>query len=200
MNFKLCRESLAQRHGVVSKKTWILKNTTVWTTILTLSLQCCKTYRDAMMSIMLQQCYNKVQWNELFDKCTTWNCLSTTLYWINTTITLVFLTNYMDLISAGVSHNCGYRTSSGIVNVGVNIRVTKLSYNTHYTQYWQTENHFISIFAPSGSMTRVGVTVTVGVGYSSDRRAPQRSFSMWNVLQDKHGWWWRVVISLGGQY
>lgn len=54
---------------------------------------------------------------------------------LNTTITLVFLTNYMDLISAGVSHNCGYRTSSGIVNVGVNIRVTKLSYNTHYTQY-----------------------------------------------------------------
>jgi len=28
-------------------------------------------YRDAVTSMMLQQCYNKVQWDELFDKCTT---------------------------------------------------------------------------------------------------------------------------------
>jgi len=27
-------------------------------------------HRGTMMSIMLQQCYNKVQWNKLFDKCT----------------------------------------------------------------------------------------------------------------------------------
>ena len=32
-------------------------------------------YRGAMTSIMLQQCYNKVQWKKLFDKCKTWNCL-----------------------------------------------------------------------------------------------------------------------------
>jgi hypothetical protein len=52
-----------------------------------------------------------------------------------TEFTLVLLTNYIDLISAGVTDNCGYRTSSGIVNVGVNIHMTKLSYNTHHTQY-----------------------------------------------------------------
>lgn len=63
--------------------------------------------------------------------------LPTILFYIefNTTITLVVLTNYTDLISAGVSHNCGYRMPSRIVNVGVNIRVIKLSYNTHQTQY-----------------------------------------------------------------
>jgi len=120
-------------------------------------------HRGAMMSIMLQQCYNKVQWNKLFDKCTMWNCLSTILYWISHTITLVLLTNYLDLISAGVSHNCGYRMSSGIVNVGVNIRVTKLSYNTHHTQYWLTENQFHQHFCTFRFCDKNwGISVTVG--------------------------------------
>jgi len=30
--------------------------------------------------------------------------------------------NYTDLVSAGVGHNCEYRTSRRILNVGVNIR------------------------------------------------------------------------------
>jgi len=98
---------------------------------------------------------------------------------LNTTITLVLLMNYMDLISAGVSHNCGYRTSRGIVNVGVNIHVTKLSHNTHHTQYQQTENHFHQHFCTFRFYDKSWCSsVTVGVGYSSDRRAPHRSFSL----------------------
>jgi hypothetical protein len=138
-HFKICQESLAQRHSVICMKTWLNRNTAVQTTILTLCLQCYKCYIKVPWC---PSCYNKVQWNKLFDKRTMWNCLSTILYWISHTITLLHLTNYLDLISAGVSHNCGGRTSSGIVNVGVNIRVTKLSYNTHHAQYWLTENQF----------------------------------------------------------
>jgi hypothetical protein len=61
--------------------------------------------------------------------------LPTVLFCIefNTVIKLVLLTKYMDLISGCVSDNCGYRMSNRIINVGVNIHMTGLSYNTHHT-------------------------------------------------------------------
>jgi hypothetical protein len=37
----------------------------------------------------------------------------------NTTITLVLLMNYTDLLNAGVGHSCEYRMSCRIVNTGV---------------------------------------------------------------------------------
>lgn len=57
--------------------------------------------------------------------------LPTVLLYIefNTTITMELLTNYTDLISAGVSHNCGYKTSIRIVNVGVDICMIRLLCN-----------------------------------------------------------------------
>jgi len=92
----------------------------------------------------------------------------------------------MALSSAGVSHNCGYRTSSGIVNVGVNIRVTKLSYNTHHTQYQQTENHFHQHFCTFRFYDKSWCSsVTVGVGYSPDRRAAVKTVIAKRVVKDK---------------
>jgi hypothetical protein len=107
--------------------------------------------------------------------------LPTVLLYIefSTTITLVLLTNYVDLISAGLSHKCGYRTSSGIVNVGVDICMIRLPYNTHHTQYRQTKNHFHQHFCTFRFYDKIWCSsVTVGVGYSWDRRAPHRSFSL----------------------
>ena len=50
--------------------------------------------------------------------------LPTVLLYIkfNSNITLELLTNYVDLISAGVSHNCVHKTSCRIVNVEVDIQ------------------------------------------------------------------------------
>jgi hypothetical protein len=47
----------------------------------------------------------------------------------NTTITLVLVMNYTDLVSAGAGHICGYKTSSRNVNVGVNIHMIRPLYN-----------------------------------------------------------------------
>jgi len=60
--------------------------------------------------------------------------LPTVLLYIefNTTLTMELLTNYTDLISAGVSHNCGHKTPR-IVNVGVDICVMRLLCNTYRT-------------------------------------------------------------------
>lgn len=49
-------------------------------------------------------------------------CVPTVLLIIEflTLITLAILTNYTDLTSVGVSNNCGYRKSHGIVTAGCN--------------------------------------------------------------------------------
>jgi hypothetical protein len=190
-HFKIRWESLAQRHGVISKKTLTLRNTAVRTTILTLSLQCYKTDIEVPWC---PSCYNSATtshstnvWCEIYIE-------------FNTTITLVLLTKYMDLISAVVSHNCGFRTTSRIVNVGVSIHMTKLSYNTHHTQYWQTENHFHQHFRTFRFYDKSWCSsVTVSVWYSSDRRAPQEFLiakclarQTWTVMEG--------VCPQGGQY
>jgi hypothetical protein len=92
--------------------------------------------------------------------------LPTVLLYIefNTTITLELLTNYTDLISAGVSHNCGHKTSSRIVNVGVDICMIRLLCNAYRISY----QHYCTFRFYDKSWCS---SVTVGVGYSPDRRA-----------------------------
>jgi hypothetical protein len=56
----------------------------------------------------------------------------------NTNVKPTLLTNYTDLISAGVWHNCGYKTYGGI-KVGLDMCMIRLLYNTFRTVYLQTE-------------------------------------------------------------
>jgi hypothetical protein len=57
------------------QNTWTLKNTAVRITNNTLSLQCYKTYRGAVMSNIhvWRQCYNRVYWKKQLGKYTKWN-------------------------------------------------------------------------------------------------------------------------------
>ena len=148
----------------VSYLTWtrIQKNTAVGTTNLTLSLQSLETDRDVLWRPTCEDSASTGTSHLTNLK------LPTVLIYIefNTTITLELLTNYTDLISAGVGHNCGHKTSSSIVNVAVDICMIRPLCNTYRISYWHSPALLhLQVLRQKCS------SVTVGVGYSPDRRA-----------------------------
>lgn len=99
----------------------------------------------------------------------------------NTTIPLVLLINYTDLLSAGAGRSCGYRTSRRIVNVGVNMSMIRLLYNEHlYTAPSTDRITSTSLIGPSCSTT---ITVTVGVDHSPDRSEQHKDFLVKSLVQ-----------------
>jgi len=91
-------------------------------------------YTAVVMPNMWRQCYMRMYWYKPLDKQTNVK-LPTVLLYIefNTPITMELLTNYTDPISAGISHNCGHKSSSRIVNVVVDMCVMRLLCNTYHT-------------------------------------------------------------------
>jgi len=85
-------------------------------------------------------------------------------YCVKLPILNLTLTNYTDLISAGVKYNCGYKTYSGI-KVELNVCMIRLLHNTDKLNY-HTHQHYCTLRACYKSWCS---PATVGVGNSSDR-------------------------------
>jgi hypothetical protein len=70
-----------------------------------------KTDWEVLWRPECQQCHNKMYWKKTIRQ--TYNVQLPTVLLLtefNTTITVVLLTNCMDIVSAGVCYKCGYKT------------------------------------------------------------------------------------------
>jgi hypothetical protein len=131
--------------------------------------------QQSVMENAIRQIYVKLPTELLFTE-------------FNTTITLVLLMNYMDLLSAGVGHSCEYRMSRRIVNVGVNMSMIRLLYNEHlYTAHsTDRESHqpallYLHVLQ---LLLLLWVWTTAQTGVNSTK-----TFSLWEVQYNKYRRW-----------
>ena len=144
------------------------------------------TYEDSVLEKAFRQIYNvKLPTELLFIE-------------FNATITLVLLMNYTDLLSAGVGHSCGYRTSHRIVNVGINMIMIRVLCNEHLYTAPSTdrESHqpaLLDLHVLQLSLL-LWVWTTAQTGANSTK-----TFSLWKVWYNKYRRWLRVDGLGGGQ-